>query len=252
MSTLLTSVVTFRKKEKDKEHFNIGSEAGNKTKTNFKKHSNKRKKQDKLYLSTIFLGIIAAILTSVTLRKHHSHDGEAHIMQMNKQSIKYMNKLPHAEKLSEIKAASNRMKNIEDTISNFCSDCHIAITTGGIKTRISCKERLDFIVHKYNDQEDDVKESLKTMYPQCKKHTNIEDISIHDDKNEYDDISNFCHTCPIKMTVSGINYKITCVEQLMYMVDLYNYDSANDLVKGFMMQHPQCIKNLKQNMKALH
>jgi len=69
--------------------------------------------------------------------------------------------------LEEVMKQMQKMK--EDT-SNFCFDCTFEL--GVKKIKMTCADRLNFMVKKYGLSEVDVKETLVKKYPNCKKESN--------------------------------------------------------------------------------
>jgi len=122
---------------------------------------------------------------------------------------------------------------MKDDASNFCSDCTFVLP--GSKDEITCGARANFIIKKYGDNEDDVKESLVKEFPNCRKNVSKWPTAEAPKPKSEVDISSFCWDCKVKIG----DLETTCGERAKFVVNKYG-DDWNDVYKGLMNKYPVC------------
>ena len=246
------SSLTSRKKEKIEKEPSVDPEA--QADNTMEKYY--KRKHENFYRFVIFIEVLIIIATTVTLLRDFLHAKERQTQRIeNESSLQKSIEdlrgtiLQHKDELEKI---TKHINIVEHGLSGFCSNCKIIENKGDLnqkasKERVTCLERLEFLVQLDGDKEEVVKENLIQKYPMCKKKKikskEEDEIEIElAEKKSYIETSEFCPECSVKMSNGDDvkNHRKTCKEYLEFKVSKYN-EHENHLKARLAQTHRECF-----------
>ena len=202
-----------------------------------------KRKLEKGNLFLILLGLFTCVITRATIQRFYVSKRAQGITKLSlsssSSSINELNNII-TNYTNQLQNVTRWIKNTEDTLSNFCPNCQINV----INITITCQQRLEYIVQKHDDQENDIKEVLKMIHPQCNtNHTEDSNVEVELHTSDEDKILGFCEECAVKITGEYKHYKISCGERKDYIITKYHH--VENIVKAELYDdHPECYKKV--------